>query len=146
MSGFTYCCCNEIPNERFILSVVRLSAIMVGVLAPQSWRDRKFHSFLWLSISKSDPCSLNPRACTIKFWVLALIVWQQGCGLWDLIFVVRLCPKLGNCDIDFLKFWIQIQIWMDQNQNFELEFKICERNETEIIHRQNWQNWMKCFV
>jgi hypothetical protein len=36
---------------------------------------------------------------------------------------------LGNFNIEFLQFWIQIKIQKDQNKKFELDFEICERNE-----------------
>ncbi len=31
------------------------------------------------------------------------------------------------------------------NQNFEQEFEIWERSETEVAHRPNEQNWIKYF-
>ncbi len=46
----------------------------------------------------------------------------------------------------YQQFWIWIQIWKGQNQKFEREFKICERNKSKISHRQNEWNWTKYFV
>jgi hypothetical protein len=53
---------------------------------------------------------------------------------------------LGNCNIEILRFRISISIWKDQNWNFELEFEICERNETEIINCQKWMKLDQCFI
>jgi hypothetical protein len=39
---------------------------------------------------------------------------------------------LGNCNVEFYQFQIWIWIWKDQNWYFE----ICERNKTEIVHRE----------
>ncbi len=50
---------------------------------------------------------------------------------------------LGNYSIEILQCHIWISTQKDQNWNFELEFKISERNETEIVHHQKGLNWTK---
>ncbi len=57
-----------------------------------------------------------------------------------------LCSSILKCYIENRQFQIQIQIWKERNQNFEREFKICDRNEATIDHSQNAQNCMYSLV
>jgi hypothetical protein len=52
--------------------------------------------------------------------------------------------KLSHFEIE--NEWFQIQIQKDQNQNFEQEFKICERNKTKIVHHQNEEKMDKIII
>ncbi len=52
------------------------------------------------------------------------------------LFLVTLI--LENCNFEF-----KLKFEKTKNQNFEQDFKILDRNETEIAHRWNKENLMK---
>ncbi len=52
-----------------------------------------------------------------------------------------IAQRLGHCNVEFYQFQIWIQIQKDQNWDFEMKFKICERNQTDIVHHGiEWPN------
>ncbi len=46
----------------------------------------------------------------------------------EAISIARAYLTIGNCDTEICQFHVWIQIWKDQNQNFEFKFEICEKN------------------
>ncbi len=53
--------------------------------------------------------------------------------------------RISQADTSILK-CSDIKFEKTKIKILNLEFKMCERNKTELVQRQNRQNWMKYFV
>jgi hypothetical protein len=58
--------------------------------------------------------------------------------MWACFCLLKANLQLSKCDIRIFQFWFWSQIWELRKSNFEVNNKICDGNETKIVHQWNW--------